>query len=168
MAMLCWLVYAGTPIRNVVGLCHSVQHTVADLAELVGVPVGDLSFLAAGVNHQAFILRFERDGEDLYPLLDARIAGDPDLQRRVRVALYRRLGFFPTESSEHAAEYVPWFMGHDEEIEHYRIPVDLYVRRSEANLVEYARVKNALAGLRQKRFCSITSWSARSATSLIG
>ena len=74
MAMLCWLVYAGTPTRNVVGLCHSVQYTVADLAELVGVPAGDVTFLAAGVNHQAFILRLERDGEDLYPLLDARIA----------------------------------------------------------------------------------------------
>ena len=62
---------------------------------------------------------------------------DPELQRRVRVALYRRLGFFPTESSEHAAEYVPWFMRHDDEIEHYRIPVDEYISRSEANLVEY-------------------------------
>ena len=63
----------------------------------------------------------------------------------MRVALYRRLGFYPTESSEHAAEYVPWFMGHDAEIEHYRIPVDEYICRSEANLVEYARVKDSLA-----------------------
>ena len=86
MAMLCWLVYGGTPTQNVVGLCHSVQYTIEDLAELVGVPAEEVTFLAAGLNHQAFILRFERDGEDLYPLLDARIAVDPELQRRVRVA----------------------------------------------------------------------------------
>jgi alpha-galactosidase len=144
MAALCELVYRGTPTRNVVGLCHSVQFTIEDLSKLVGVPEGDVTFLSAGINHQAFILRFELEGESLYPRLDARIADDPDLQRRVRVALYRRLGFYPTESSEHAAEYVPWFMTHDDEIEHYRIPVGEYIERSEANLEEYARVRSAL------------------------
>jgi alpha-galactosidase len=145
MAMLCWLVYAGTPTSRVVGLCHSVQATTGDLADLVGVPRDELTFLAAGVNHQAFILRFEHRGENLYPRLDARIADDPELQRRVRVALYRRLGYFPTESSEHSAEYVPWFMRHDDEIERYRIPVDEYIRRSEENLAEFENVKAALA-----------------------
>ena len=144
MAMLCWLVYGGTPTQNVVGLCHSVQFTTEDLATLVGVPVDEVTFLAAGLNHQAFILRFERDGEDLYPLLDARIESDPELQRRVRVQLYRRLGYFPTESSEHAAEYVPWLMSHDDEIERHRIPVGEYIRRSEENLLEYERVKGVL------------------------
>jgi alpha-galactosidase len=145
MAALCELVYKGTPTTNVVGLCHSVQFTVEDLCELVGVPESEVTFLAAGINHQAFILRFEHGGESLYPLLDARLDADPELQRRVRVALYRRFGFYPTESSEHAAEYVPWFMGHDGEIEHYRIPVGEYISRSEANLEEYTRVKSALA-----------------------
>ena len=144
MAMLCWLVYGGTPTQNVVGLCHSVQFTTEDLATLVGVPVDEITFLAAGLNHQAFILRFERDGEDLYPLLDARIESDPELQRRVRVQLYRRLGYFPTESSEHAAEYVPWFMSHEDQIERHRIPVGEYIRRSEENLLEYERVKEML------------------------
>jgi alpha-galactosidase len=145
MAMLCWLVYAGTPTQKVVGLCHSVQHTTEDLAEIVGVPIDEVTFLAAGLNHQAFLLRFERHGEDLYPLLDARIDDDPELQRRVRMQLYRRLGYFQTESSEHAAEYVPWFMGHDDQIERFRIPVDEYVRRSEENLEEFARVRDTLA-----------------------
>jgi len=145
MAALCELVYKGTPTKNVVGLCHSVQFTIEDLCELVGVPESEVTFLAAGINHQAFILRFEHGGESLYPRLDARIAGDPELQRRVRVALYRRLGFYPTESSEHAAEYLPWFMGHEGEISHYRIPIDEYIRRSEENLEEYARVKGVLA-----------------------
>jgi len=142
--MLCWLVYAGTPTSNVVGLCHSVQFTVEDLSELVGVAPEEVTFTAAGLNHQAFILRFEHEGESLYPRLDARIEADPDLQRRVRVAMYRRLGCFPTESSEHLAEYVPWFMRHDGELERYRIPVDEYIRRSEENLVEFETVKAAL------------------------
>ena len=145
MAMLCWLVYAGTPTSQVVGLCHSVQFTVADLSELVGVSAEEVTFSAAGLNHQAFILRFEHEGESLYPRLDARIEADPDLQRRVRVEMYRRLGVFPTESSEHLAEYVPWFMRHDSELARFRIPVDEYIRRSEENLVEFETVKAALA-----------------------
>ena len=145
MAMLCWLVYGGTPTQNVVGLCHSVQHTTEDLAALVGVPSEEVTVLAAGLNHQAFLLRFEHGGQDLYPRLDARIESDPELRRRVRVQLYRRLRYFPTESSEHAAEYVPWFMRHDAEIERHRIPVDEYISRSEENLLEYERVKGLLA-----------------------
>ena len=116
MAMLCWATYAGTPQRRVVGLCHSVQNTTRQLSEYVGVPFEEVTFLGAGVNHQAWILRFERDGEDLYPLLDEAIERDPELRRHVRVELYRRLGRFPTESSEHSAEYLPWLMRDDEAI----------------------------------------------------
>ena len=77
-------------------------------------PLDEIDFSTAGVNHQAFVLRFERDGESLYPALDAAIERDPDgLGRRVRVEMYRQLGYFPTESSEHSAEYLPWFMCHD-------------------------------------------------------
>jgi alpha-galactosidase len=146
MAMLCWLVYGGTPTQNVVGLCHSVQATTRDLAEIVGVPPEEVTFLSAGLNHQAFLLRFEHDGESLYPRLDERLEADPELQRRVRFALYKRFRYFQTESSEHAAEYVPWMMRHDSELERHRIPVDEYIRRSEENLVEFERVKAAIAG----------------------
>jgi alpha-galactosidase len=145
MAMLCWLVYAGTPTTKVVGLCHSVQFTVEDLSVLVGVPADEVTFIAAGINHQAFILRFEHGGDDLYPRLSERIAGDPELQRRVRVAVYRRLGYFPTESSEHLAEYVPWIMRHGDQLELFRTPVGEYIRRSEENLAEFERVKGQLA-----------------------
>ena len=145
MAMLCWAVYAGTPVQRVVGLCHSVQYTTLQLAELVGVPFEEITFLGAGINHQAFILRFERDGEDLYPRLDAVIERDPDLRRRVRVEMYRRLGYFPTESSEHSSEYVPWFLPHDSEIERMRLLVGDYLGRSEENLREYEAVRAALA-----------------------
>jgi alpha-galactosidase len=145
MAMLCWATYAGTSQQRVVGLCHSVQNTTEQLAELVGVPLQEVTFLGAGVNHQAFILRFERDGEDLYPLLDEAIERDPELLRRVRFQMYRRLGYFPTESSEHSAEYLPWFMRDDEAIEHHRLWVAEYISRSQENLDEYERTREALS-----------------------
>jgi alpha-galactosidase len=146
MAMLVWGVLDGGRFDNVVGLCHSVQNTHEELAAIVGVPHEEIDYLTAGLNHQAFVLRFERDGESLYPLLDRAIEQDPNgLGRRVRVELYRQFGHFPTESSEHSAEYVPWFMGHDEEIERYRVPVDEYIRRSRENLAEYEDTKRALA-----------------------
>ena len=66
--------------------------------------------VSAGVNHQAWVLRWERDGQSLYPLLDQLIDTDPELRRRVRVDMYRRLGYYPTETSEHSSEYVPWYL----------------------------------------------------------
>jgi alpha-galactosidase len=145
MAMLCWSVYAGTPIKRVVGLCHSVQWTTRGLAEAVGVPYEEVEYLGAGVNHQAWILQFRHKGRDLYPLLDEVIEREPELRRRVRVEMYRRLGYFPTESSEHSAEYLPWFLRSDEMIEQFRVPVDEYVRRSEENLREYEAMRRTLA-----------------------
>ncbi len=127
------------------GLCHSVYWTTRDLAELVGVPYEEISYLAAGVNHQAWVLKLQRNGEDLYPLLDEAIERDPELRRRVRVEMYRRLGYYPTETSEHSSEYVPWFLRHDAEIERLRIPVDEYIRVSEENLRDYAATRAALA-----------------------
>jgi len=145
MAMLCWATYAGTPVSRVVGLCHSVQHTTRQLAEAVDVPYEQVDYLGAGVNHQAWILRFARNGEDLYPLLDAVIERDPELRRRVRVEMYRRFGRFPTESSEHSAEYLPYFLHDDAMIEQFRVPVDEYVRRSEENLELYEEMRRMLA-----------------------
>jgi alpha-galactosidase len=145
MAMICQLVYQGTPQTNVVGLCHSVQGTMEMIAGLCGVPVEEVTYFGAGINHQTFLYRLEHGGESLYPKLDAAIAANPDLLRRVRVDMYRRLGYFPTESSEHSAEYSPWYMRHDSEIARLRIPVADYVGRSAAGLDEYDRVKAELA-----------------------
>ena len=145
MAMLMWALDAGGRHTRMVGLCHSVQNTHNELAEIVGVPTDEIEYLTAGVNHQAFVLRFERDGESLYPLLDQAIADSPEgLARRVRVEIYRQFGYFPTESSEHGAEYVPWFMSHDDQLERYRIPVDEYIRRSLENIDEYTETKRRL------------------------
>ena len=144
MAMLPWAVYAGSPFDRVVGLCHSVRDTHRFLAGLVNLPVSEVEFLTAGFNHQAFVLKFAHQGKDLYPQLRDVVESDPELQRRVRVEIFRRFGYFPTESSEHSAEYVPWFMRHDEEIDRFRIPVGEYLQRSEHNVNEYETTLQAL------------------------
>jgi alpha-galactosidase len=145
MAMICQLVYQGTPQKNIVGLCHSVQGTMELIAELCGVPVDEVTYFGAGINHQTFLYRLEHEGESIYPKLDRAIEANPDLLRRVRVDMYKRLGYFPTESSEHSAEYSPWYMRHDSEIERLRIPVADYVGRSAAGVDEYEAVKAKLA-----------------------
>jgi alpha-galactosidase len=145
MAMLPWAVYEGTGFSRVYGLCHSVRDTQAFLTSLVGADPDRVSFLTAGFNHQAFVLRFEQDGESLYPRLAEVIEASPELQRRVRVEIYQRFGYFPTESSEHSAEYVPWFMRHEDQIERFRIFVGDYLERSEENLRELSELSAALA-----------------------
>jgi alpha-galactosidase len=127
MAMLCWAVAERSPVSTV-GLCHSVQHTTAELAADLGVPAGEVDAHVAGINHLAFFLRLERGGEDLYPALREV---DPPEDNRVRYEVLRHMGAFVTESSEHFAEYVPWFIkaGRPELIERFNIPLDEYVRR---------------------------------------
>jgi alpha-galactosidase len=144
MAMLPWAVYQGTDFGRVFGLCHSVRDTHKFLAGLVGLDPAEVTFRTAGFNHQAFVLTFEHAGQSLYPRLAEVIDSSPELQRRVRVELFRRFGYFPTESSEHSAEYVPWFMRHDAEIERFRIFVGDYLARSEENLRELESLQHQL------------------------
>ena len=146
MAMNCWAVARASRIRTV-GLCHSVQLTAWQLAQDIGVPYRDITYLAAGINHMAFYLRFERAGEDLYPLLrrvvdEARVpAGN-----RVRYEMLRRLGYFVTESSEHFAEYVPWFIKRDRPdlVTRFDVPLDEYPRRCEAQIATWDELRRQL------------------------
>jgi alpha-galactosidase len=144
MVMNMWYLSRVAPRVRALGLCHSVHWTVSGLCDLVGVPLAEVDHLAAGVNHQAWLLRWERAGQSLYPLLDERIAADPELRRRVRVDMYRRLGYYPTETSEHSAEYLPWYLRHRAEIDRLRIPVRDYVRISEENVAEYRSTRDAV------------------------
>ncbi|MFU8854388.1 alpha-glucosidase/alpha-galactosidase [Micromonospora sp. SL1-18] len=144
MAMNIGYLAAVAPDLKAVGLCHSVYWTVRGLCEVIGVPFDGVSYRAAGLNHQAWLTHWTRDGEDLYPLLDAAIAKDPELRRRVRVDMYRSLGYYPTETSEHSAEYVPWYLHHDEEVARLRVPVGDYLRISRENVEEYERVRDGL------------------------
>jgi alpha-galactosidase len=146
MAMLCWAVAEASPIRTV-GLCHSVQHTAGELAHDLGLDAGKLDYHVAGINHMAFFLRLEHDGQDLYPalrrLLDERRVPDSN---RVRYELLRHFGYFVTESSEHFAEYVPWFIkdGRPDLIERFGVPLDEYPRRCELQLREWAELRGRL------------------------
>jgi alpha-galactosidase len=136
MVANCWAVAEATSIHTV-GLCHSVQHTAGQIAKDVGVPPDELDFLCAGINHVAFYLRLEHRGEDVYPRLHEVIAEDhvPDWNR-VRYELFRHFGHFVTESSEHFAEYSPWFIkdGRDDLIEQFNVPLDDYLRRCEEQI----------------------------------
>ncbi|WP_405056204.1 alpha-glucosidase/alpha-galactosidase [Kribbella sp. NBC_01505] len=143
MAMNVWYLQA-LGLRNVVGLCHSVYWTMHDLSALIDVPFEEVNYLAAGVNHQAWVLRFERDGVNLYDRLDEVIDADPELRRRVRVDMYKRLGFYPTETSEHSSEYVPWYLQHASEVERLRLPVGDYLGIVAENLASYERTRDAL------------------------
>lgn len=141
MAMLTWAMNRGTPIKTV-GLCHSVQGTAEQLAHDLDIPLEEITYRCAGINHMAFYLRFERhlpngEVEDLYPRLRQVIAEGrvPDWNR-VRYEVFKRLGYFVTESSEHFSEYVPWFIKRDRPdlIERFNIPLDEYIRRCEVQI----------------------------------
>jgi alpha-galactosidase len=131
MAINCRAVSRASSIRTV-GLCHSVQGTAFELAQDLGIPYREIDYLAAGINHMAFYLRFERDGEDLYPRLRALAeSGTVPEHNRVRYELLKHFGYFVTESSEHFAEYVPWFVKRDRPdlVDRFNIPLDEYPRR---------------------------------------
>ncbi len=128
-----------------VGLCHSVQGTFNQLMRYLNEDPADpkLTFTCAGINHMAFYQRLEKAGQDLYPRLFAAMA-DPKVysSNRVRFELMKRLGYFVTESSEHSAEYCPYFIPHGQDaIAKYGIPIDEYLRRCDGIVDEFARLK---------------------------
>ena len=127
-----------------VGLCHSVYWTVDRLAGYLGVPVAEVDALSGGVNHLAWILRLEHRGRDLYPdLEDFVAAGRVPEDDLVRADLYRRFGWYPTESSEHHAEYNPWFIPKGQ-VEPFHVPIGEYLSRVAHNLDEYEATKRGL------------------------
>ncbi len=142
MAINCRALSRLAPDIRTVGLCHSVQHTTAELAADIGVPAHEIRSLCAGINHMAFFLSFEHlkpDGrrEDLYPKIRAVLeAGTMPKDNRVRYEVLKHFGYFVTESSEHFAEYVPWFIKRDRPdlIEAFNIPLDEYITRCERQI----------------------------------
>lgn len=131
MAINCWALSRGTSIKTV-GLCHSVPHTADELAQDIGIPLEEINYLVAGINHMAFYLKFEHNGQDLYPHIRQVIESDriPEWNQ-VRYDAFKRLGYFVTESSEHFSEYVPWFIKRDRPdlIDRFNIPLDEYIER---------------------------------------
>ena len=133
------------------GLCHSVPITAQHLATDLGLPIEELDYLVAGINHMAFFLRLEHQGKDLYPALKTLHTDPADAPKRsewqlpdaVRYEMMRRLGYFVTESSEHFAEYTPYFLkqGRSDLIERYGIPVREYMRRCENQTAEWDELR---------------------------
>ena len=141
-----------------IGLCHSVQGTAEMLARDLNEKIEDIDYLCAGINHMAFYKKFTKKngngGEDLYPKLkkladdivsdkitSTRSIGkdsesDKVLHEKVRYEILRRFGYFVTESSEHFAEYVPWFIKQNRQdlIDQYKIPIEEYIDRCENNI----------------------------------
>ena len=148
MAINTWALAKQFPALKQVGLCHSVQNTVQELAHDLDLPKGDIRYKVAGVNHVAFFLRLEHQGRDLYPALRQGYASGqlpkppllmPRCANKVRYEVMDHLGYFCTESSEHLAEYVPWFIknGRDDLIEQFSIPLDEYPTRCEEQVASW-------------------------------
>ena len=150
MAINCLALSHLYPDLKYVGLCHSVQGTAADLARDLGENLDNIEYDCAGINHVAFYTRFEKrlangEYEDLYPrlksLVDTRNYGPnwDGCTNHVRYEVLKRLGYFVAESSEHFAEYTPWFIKNSqpELIEKFDIPINEYIRRCEKQIDEW-------------------------------
>ena len=152
------------PNLKSIGLCHSVQGTAEMLAKDLNENIEDINYLCAGINHMAFYQKFEKKstGEDLYPrlkiiaekiindeLISSRtkknaFESDKKLHEKVRYEILRCFGFFVTESSEHFAEYVPWFIKKNRKdlIDKYQIPIDEYIDRCELYAKKWKTLNN--------------------------
>jgi alpha-galactosidase len=120
MAMLCGTLQRQTAIP-VTGLCHSVQGIARRLAGWIGAVYPDVTYVCAGINHQAWYLKYEVNGQDAYPLIYKAITENPDIYNEEPVTneIYLALGYYVTESSGHNSEYNWWFRKRPDLIEQY-------------------------------------------------
>lgn len=146
MAMLTGAILRASSVRCV-GLCHSVQGCAKWLCRMLELPEDELRWRIAGINHQAWLLEITRHGEDLYSEIRRR-AQLPEYWHKdsVRFEFMRRLGYYVTESSEHNAEYCPWFIkaAAPELIERFNIPLDEYPRRCREQIAGWEKMRAEL------------------------
>ncbi len=121
MAMLCRAIQEAAPEIMTTGLCHSVQGGIAKFAKILNIPKDEISYLCAGINHLAFYLKLEHNGEDLYPALrkitlEDQSVYDDDI---VRNEMFLAMGYYVTESSGHFSEYSPWFRKREDTLQKY-------------------------------------------------
>ena len=155
MAINTWAIAEKYPSIRQVGLCHSVQGTAMELALDLDIPYEEIRYRSAGINHMAFFLDFEHrqpDGSyvDLYPALHRAYAEgrapkpgwNPRCPNKVRYEMMKRLGYFVTESSEHFAEYTPYFIkeGREDLIEKFGIPLDEYPKRCVEQIARWKEI----------------------------
>ena len=143
MAMLCRAMQEFTNV-NITGLCHSVQGTSEMLAGWINAKMEDVTYLCAGINHQAWFLEYKVNGKDAYPLLREAIK-DPKIYQEeiVRNQMFRHLDYYVTESSGHNSEYVAWFRKRPDLIEKYCLPGTGWNPGEHAFIVNVREKRNA-------------------------
>ncbi|MBI3985853.1 MAG: alpha-glucosidase/alpha-galactosidase [Lentisphaerae bacterium] len=165
MSMLVMGMSRGSGIRTV-GLCHSVQVCAGSLLGPLGIKPEKLQWKVAGINHQGWLLELRDGDRDLYPEIKAACRKgmkDGTLKNNlVRLEIMLRFGYYLTESSEHSAEYTPWFIKsrYPELIEQFNIPLDEYPRRCEAQIAKWEKMRGELVTdkplqhFRSSEYCS--------------
>jgi alpha-galactosidase len=147
-------VMAASKVSNVpvIGLCHSVQGTSNMVANYVGVPYREMDFEGAGINHMVWLTKLEHKGVDLYPRFRqlAKERGifndsgkDDDINAKLgttRLDMLNRVGYMVTESSDHFAEYVPYYLRTPETTAHYRLKIDKYKSNIARKEVSYQKL----------------------------
>ena len=151
MAILSGYMQRYTKVKTV-GLCHSVQVCAPHLLKGLGMDIDPATVKTkiAGINHMAWLLEiYDKDGNDLYPEIK-RLAKEKNANEKhwdmVRYDYIEKLGYYCTESSEHNAEYNPFYIkaGRDDLIEKFNIPLDEYPRRCVNQIAAWQKQKEEI------------------------
>lgn len=146
MSILTGAMLKGTGVKTI-GLCHSVQVCVPNLLKKLNMSYENVQWKIAGINHMAWLLEVTRDGKDLYPEIKekARKLATPH-DDMVRFEIMKQFGYYVTESSEHNAEYMPYFIKskYPELIERFNIPLDEYPRRCVKQIEKWNEMRKEL------------------------
>ena len=171
MAINTWALAERYPHVKQVGLCHSVQNTVEELAHDLDLPKDEIRYRVAGVNHVAFFLDLTHKGRSLYPALHEGYRNGslpkapllmPRCANKVRYEVMEHLGYFCTESSEHLAEYVPWFIkdGRDDLIDSFSVPLDEYPKRCVEQMADWSDQAKAYRTTKEIEFVKSHEFAA--------
>ena len=146
MAMLTLAMLKGTNIKTI-GLCHSVQVCAPGLVKGLGMSEEGLEYKIAGINHMAWLLELKQNGVDIYDEVRQKaLERTDDHNDKVRYEIMKQFGYYVTESSEHNAEYMPYFIKdkYPELIEKFNIPLDEYPRRCIEQIAKWNKLKEDL------------------------
>ena len=156
MAMITGAILTDGDIRSV-GLCHSVQVCASNLLKAVDMEMGakDLQWKVAGINHMAWLLEISGDGRDLYPEIKRLAAEKVSRARKneadrfsdmVRLEMMRHFGYYVSESSEHSAEYSPYWIKSSRPglVEEFNIPLDEYPRRCIVQIEDWKKMSSTM------------------------
>jgi alpha-galactosidase len=147
MAVLTNVLSTAGGVRTV-GLCHSVQSCVSDLFKNLGMDSTGVESKIAGINHMAWLLEVKKDGVDLYPEIKRRAIEKQKEKHHdmVRFELMLKFGYYITESSEHNAEYHPYFIkkNYPELVDRFNIPLDEYPRRCIEQIKGWNNMRDSL------------------------